>query len=115
MPSHSEIVDKPIHNSNTMPTTSIQLLTPLLIAINNSSPAGLTNAEVSPSVCTPLLPSLCTPHQILYSLALSGGHLTLTSIIQLHIYVQPYGQFQRYSRYIFSVILLSSGHNKISC
>ena len=26
-----------------------------------------------------------------------------------------YGQFQRYSRYIFSVILISSGHNKISC
>ena len=25
------------------------------------------------------------------------------------------GQFQRYSRYIFSVFLLSSGHNKISC
>ena len=26
-----------------------------------------------------------------------------------------YGQFQRYSCYIFSVILISSGHNKISC
>ena len=26
-----------------------------------------------------------------------------------------YGQFQRYSRYIFSVFLLSSGHNKTSC
>ena len=36
-----------------------------------SYPAGLTKAEVSPSVCTPLSPSLFTPHQILYSPSLT--------------------------------------------
>ena len=35
-----------------------------------SYPAGLTKAEVSPSVCTPLSPILFTPQQILYSPAL---------------------------------------------
>ena len=45
-------------------------INPLLIAINNSWSAGITKAEVTPSVCTPLSPSLCTPHQILYSPAL---------------------------------------------
>ena len=39
--------------------------------VNNSWPAGLTKAEVSPIVCTPLSPSVCTPHQILYSPALT--------------------------------------------
>ena len=51
-----------------MPTPSILVLPR---RVNNSWPAGLTKAEVSPSICTPLSPSLFTPHQILYSPALS--------------------------------------------
>ena len=37
---------------------------------NNSWPAGLTKAELSPTVCTPLSPTLFTPHQILYRASL---------------------------------------------
>ena len=38
------------------------------------------------------------------------------TLMLLHAgHASPNGQFQRYSRYIFSVILISSGHNKISC
>ena len=44
-----------------------------------SYPAGLTKADVSPSVCTPLSPSLFTPHQIIYSPA-----LRLHSLINIH-------------------------------
>ena len=33
----------------------------------HSGPVGLTKAEVSPSTCTRLSPSLFTPHQIIYS------------------------------------------------
>ena len=39
---------------------------------NNSWPAGVTKAEISPSLFTPLSPSLFTPHQILYSAPLRG-------------------------------------------
>ena len=35
-----------------------------------SHPAGLTKAEVSPSLFTPLSPSLFTPHKILYRASL---------------------------------------------
>ena len=38
---------------------------------NNSRTAGLTKAELSPSVCAPLSPSLFAPHQILYRVSLS--------------------------------------------
>ena len=42
-----------------------------------SYPAGLTIAEVSPSLFTPLSPSLFTPHQILYSASLNSSNLSV--------------------------------------
>ena len=51
-----------------MPTPSI-LIVPR--RVNNSWTVGLTKAEVSPSVFTPLSPSIFPPHQILYSPSLS--------------------------------------------
>ena len=55
-----------------MPTRSILVLPR---RDNNSWPAGLTKADVSPSVCTPLSPSLFTPHQFLYSHSLNWSKL----------------------------------------
>ena len=45
---------------------------------NNSWPAGLTKAEVSPSLFTQLSPSLFPPHQILYRASLNGHTLRET-------------------------------------
>ena len=39
---------------------------------NNSRPAGLTQSELSPSVCTPLSPSLFAPNQIIYRASLKS-------------------------------------------
>ena len=57
-----------------MPTVYILVLPR---QVNNSWPAGVTKAEVSPSLFTPLLPSLFTPHQILYSAPLMATWLSL--------------------------------------
>ena len=51
-----------------MPTPSILVIPG---RVNNNWPAGLTKAEVSPSVCTPHSPSLFTQHQIIYSPSLN--------------------------------------------
>ena len=40
-----------------------------------SWPTVLTNAEVSPSLATPLSPSLFTPHQLLYRASLKRGYI----------------------------------------
>ena len=56
-----------------MPTISILVLPR---QVNNSCPAVLTKAEVLPSVCTPLSPSLFTPHQILHSPSLNRRNLS---------------------------------------
>ena len=47
---------------------------------NNSWPAGLTKAELLPSVCTPPSPSLFAPHQILYRASLMSGQVWCSSV-----------------------------------
>ena len=76
-----------------MPTPSIQLLTR---RVNNSWPAGITKAEVWPSVCTPLSPSVCTPHQILYSPALKqvNCHILFIQHTVLGLYTSSTSDFR---------------------
>ena len=60
-----------------------------------SYPAGLTTAEVSPSVCTPLPPSLFTPHQILYSPSLFNNSDTHDGRVESYkLFITCLVQFQ---------------------
>ena len=63
-------------------------------------------AEVWPSVCTPLSPSLFTPHQILYSpaLSMSLNHVTNPLCIQFWT-IQSHPYFKLYN---YKIVLIPS-------
>ena len=84
-----------------MPTVYILVLPR---RVNNSWPAGITKAEVSPSLLihttfTPLSPSLFTPHPILYSAPLinvqnTHSHTELDTVPPPPAWKCPLGKFR---------------------
>ena len=91
-----------------MPTPSILILPR---RVNNSWPAGFTKAEVSPSVCTPLLPSLFTPHQILYSPSLTHMKTSTISTSGHRFKLQTYQRKRDVAKNQFCNRVVCNWHN----